>query len=378
MFAAGVVICLVILQMLPMESKKLFKDNIVNNQHPSIVQQLDIDDTEDDSHHPPDAICMPGFLESELRRVGPPKLPQHPNVTKAAVAALVSGMDHAHVTELLYSFPSLDSMFLNPFQMDFLLFYDVHGIDFTHWAIVLAKLGWKKDKSYASAAMSTMDGRWLTNLSTHVYIRGRELELPRYLQANMSLLQDPGWLKCVDRRWSLQYVLYSGAAFTHHLMLDPLVKNYDWVFKIDTDIRILSQPEVNPLSILRGDCVFAHTGMRIDYKPFASCQATAWEALLRFGQESKHQPAGKETKWCQRVDYFYGNFLAYSTQFHTSDANALMNRWLYECWPGYFRNRWGDQASWVLYLCQWLNIPDPLNSTHICEVSGRNKWFRHG
>lgn len=58
-----------------------------------------------------------------------------------------------------------------------------------------------------------------------------------------------------------------------------------------------------------------------------------------------------------------------------SEANALLNIWLYECHDGYLRHRWGDQATPALYLCQWLDIPR-LNATpHVCDFSA---WRREG
>jgi hypothetical protein len=188
------------------------------------------------------------------------------------------------------------------------------------------------------------------------------------------------WLKCDGKRRDLSYNLFSGAAFAHHLLLDPLLDTYEFTFKIDVDVNFLEQPDVDPvLAMQSADCAVLHTRLWPG-ESHHDCQEDAFEYTVEFGKLINYGPRSAQYDWCKKTDYFYANFLGLSSAVFRSPAAKLFNRWLYECTTdrGYFRHRWGDQASYPMYVCQWLDVPNVWDDPQICDFSRwRNKVFFH-
>jgi hypothetical protein len=222
-------------------------------------------------------------------------------------------------------------------------------------------------------------GDFITPRGTRVRVRARGFPLPRYLQREPTLIDAPGWRTCSGRRWPLGYVLYSGAAFAHHVLTDPLLAEYDFTIKVDTDIRFFRAPPENIVVLMQEHgCAIAHTSVLSGNGDGADCQKGAFAALLRFSELAASPIASRARPWCNRplgLDYFYGNLMGGASSFLRSEANTLLNVWLYECDEGYFRNRWGDQASPALYICQWLDAPALADAEGLCDLS---HWRRDG
>ena len=302
------------------------------------------------------------------------------------------------VTEFESTFDDLDAHFLAPFRYDHvLLFQRGAGLD---CALLAAahRLGWLDAPRAAGGqvvggsaflcallhAGACADRDFWTPRGTRVRVRARDFALPLYLQQDPSLLDAPGWRECEGQQWSLGYTMYSGAAYAHHVFIDDLLASYDFTFKVDADVRFHRRPPADPVAIMRERrCVMAHTAV-LPGSLHASCQRGAFAALQRFSKLSGSLSASAGREWCAQAvgpDYFFGNFMGGASSFLRSKANALLNTWLYECDEGYFRSRWGDQASPALYLCHWLDVPSLQgNATpHICDFSDwrRNGVFEH-
>src|SRR6202012_136186 len=97
------------------------------------------------------------------------------------------------------------------------------------------------------------------------------------------------------------------AAFSHHVPLDPLLRQFDYVFKLDIDVAFTARPDANPAHVMHAQqCSFAHA--RIDAES-PSCQAGAHASLVAFGAAVNATPASAHRRWCQLPEYFYGNFV---------------------------------------------------------------------
>lgn len=299
----------------------------------------------------------------------------------------------AIVEEFVTTFPPLDEFFLAPAQVDYVLLYSADtGLD----CMVIAaaeRLKWRRTSLSGGEAEATRGSDWcrfgfsfgssasgdyLSPRGTRVKVRARYFALPRYLQRDPSLLENINWRKCassgpeVERQWPLGYVLYSGAVFAHHLLIDPLLAQYDFTFKVDTDIRFFrAPPEDFILQMRRRGCAIAHT--QIYPGSYSSgCQHGAFEALQRFATLADSPSASAAHSWCSApsgIDYFFGNLMGGASAFLRSEANTLLNVWLYECHDGYFHYRWGDQASPALYMCHWIDAPYLNASNAVCDFS---------
>ena len=361
-------------------------------------------------------VCDAATLTRELthagRAVAPRRAESGRGSATAAVVCIIGSVPAASVAAKLWelgsrlfppqfvsefeaTFDDLDRNFLAPFHLDHvLLFQRGAGLDCALLAAA-RRLGWLDAPQAAGGvlvggndvllpcllgASVCADSDLWTPRGTRVRLRARDFALPIYLQRDPSLLDAPGWRECEGQKWSLGYVLYSGAAYAHHVYTDELLATYDYTFKVDADVRFRRRPPVDPVAVMREQrCVLAHTEV-VPGSSHASCQHGAFAALTQFSKKSGSPIASADYSWCSQShgpDYFYGNLMGGASSFLRSEANTLLNLWLYECDEGFFRSRWGDQVSPTLYLCHWLDIPS-LNKSDVSNVCDFSNWRRDG
>ena len=292
----------------------------------------------------------------------------------------MGSLEHASLGELRSNFGAVDEHLLAPHNMSFVFMYDFPALPEDEVSMQLGSLFssllWTRPPGEA-AAEGDVDGEWRSPRGTRLLVKGRRFELPLYIQRAPELLERNDWLSCHGRKFSASYNLYSGAIWSHHLFFEPLLDQFDFVFKIDLDIKFLRRAPIAPASVMQEQgCLFLHTSIN---GRDTDCQDGVFQATVAFSQLLDTSPASAKYQWCQEPHYFYGNFIGYNMYFQTTPAQLYFSRWLYECFEeGYFRHRWGDQASYPMYLCLARDIPDLRNSSDVCSLeSWRNDVFKH-
>lgn len=285
--------------------------------------------------------------------------------------------------ELRNNFDSLDRFLLSPAKFTYIFLYDFTDMlqaskeletffrDELKWNRSLQPFGKRTEN------LLVADGEWLSTRGTRILVKGRLFELPLYIQREPEVLQDPLWLGCNGHRRSVSYNLYSGAVFSHHIFSEPLLDEFDYVFKVDLDIQFLKLIPFPPSLLMRNkDCLFLHSS--IDNGK-SNCNQGVVEAAKAFSNIIRMSSNSFGFEWCDVPHYFSGNFVGYNMAFLSSPKQQYFSRWLYECVKdGYFRYRWGDQAPYPIYLCLWRHIPDIKNSSDICSIhSWRDDIFQH-
>lgn len=204
------------------------------------------------------------------------------------------------------------------------------------------------------------------------------ITLPRHYMNN------PTIPTCAGRTWPLSYAMYSGAVFSYHLMELPFLSKYDFYMKVDTDIEFSSNIPFDIMEDMSSrNCLVGHS--RIEGS--GDCEDGNLNALLQGTKDLElDAPKSAGYKWCnQHGDnakgslIFYGNFLIFSTKVLLHPDVAKMRQYMYEEYAdGYFTHRWGDQAPFVMYICQVLDIPDLEKDPQVCDYSGlRDSVFTH-
>jgi hypothetical protein len=278
---------------------------------------------------------------------------------------------------------TFDEHFLAPLGIDYVVLYQSRAGLGCDIAAIFDKLGWIRSAPTNStserlttlAGVTCGSGDFRTSLGTLVMLRARPLPFPRYIQAEPARLRDHKWGSCAGSWWTPDYRLYAGAAYASHVLVDPVLAPYDITFKIDADIEFFTRPPQNPVAVMEHQgCVWAQSAIR---KPGAGaggkdCHDGALEALERFNKEAglPPPPSGRH-EWCSHPFIFYGNFVAYASEYLRSPLNVILATWFYECHDGYFRARWGDQTPMAMFLCQHEDIEDVYNASSICDFS---KW----
>jgi hypothetical protein len=331
--------------------------------------------------------CGEEYISTELERVG---IPDFKNLQKRPIQSLRSAnvvvVDYSNVTVLkntlsvlAKNFKNLDKFFLHPFRIDYIVVTPSDAtlkVDFNFLieTLDLKRFAGRFDFIFDKTCVDIFQ----SNIGTRVIFYRRTFKLPDYLLKNLSRLDDPDWLYCAGKKWALPYVT-TNAYNTHHLLLDPFLEHYDYTFQVMFDIFFLSQPDVNPIEFMeRTGGLFLHTQV-FPGDLWHDCQENVYEYTLNFGDLAHYRARSEAYSWCKNTDWFYGNFVGFSSRFLRSRAAKIFNSYLYECTDGYFKYRWGDQASWTAFLCQWLDIPDLANDSQIVDFSyWRNKFFLHG
>jgi hypothetical protein len=288
--------------------------------------------------------------------------------------------------DLRANFGALDEHLLSPHGMALVVLYDFPAtpdeIVFEQLLALFGELSWARQAGAFNTSV-TPEGEWRSPRGTRVLVKGRRFELPLYVKNEPQLLERQDWLGCAGTRRSLSYNLYSGAVFSHHLLFEPLLDQFDFLFKVDTDIRFLRRAPEAPAAVMQQQgCLFLHSQIvSILFERHGSdCNNGVLDATDTFSRILGTAPASASHRWCRDVDYFFGNFVGHNLRFSASPSLLYFNRWLYECVKdGYFRYRWGDQAPWPMYLCLSRDIPDLDNNSDICSLqSWRENVFHHG
>ena len=335
----------------------------------------------------PHPLCEPSYLRAALAAASPP--PASLNVfsstrrpTAAAISIIGRVPSEAHqpgggavigadrmVANLLKYFPSQDEFFYVPFGVDFVLLLQAGaGIDCALLSVV-RDLGWVAWEGgapplrCANGELANATGVYRTPRGTRAIVKARDFALPRYLQRNPQLLDLPDWLACGGFRRDVSYNLFSGAAFSHHVYIEPVLDAYDVTFKMDVDVRFLRKPPFDPLVAL-SECSIMVTHVF----QWEVCNTNAIESLHKFVALTGQPAASAGREWLRLGDFTYGMFHSDVSAVLRSGASAVFHTWLYECVEdGYFRYRWGDQASWTIITGMWRDLGHDLrNSSAVC------------
>lgn len=204
------------------------------------------------------------------------------------------------------------------------------------------------------------------------------ITLPRYYMNN------PTIPNCDGRPWPLSYAMYSGAVFSYHLMELPILSKYEFYMKVDTDIEFSSNiPFDISEDMNTRNCLVGHTSILGS----GNCEEGNVKALLQGANYlGLHAPKSVGYDWCNQNGegnkgsvIFYGNFLVFSMKIILHPDVVKLRQYMYEEFTdGYFTHRWGDQAPFVMYICQALDLPDLKDDPQICDYSGlRGSIFTH-
>ena len=208
---------------------------------------------------------------------------------------------------------------------------------------------------------------FVTTHGAHILTVPIAVNLPQHLVHDIGKVQQPNWMKCANKRWSMGYVLFSGAVFSSKLLLHPILRGYDYFVKMDLDIRFL-QPIPAPSifqSMHEQGCMWMHSQYSSRKE---DCGLDGPEAVEAWAAEHQTVPASFGRKWWKSLDYFYGNFVGGWLGWVRSVENRQLATYLYENerHPGYFQHRWGDQPPFAKQLGMWFDIADG-------DVQGKNR-----
>jgi hypothetical protein len=172
--------------------------------------------------------------------------------------------------------------------------------------------------------------------------------LPDYISKNLSLLQEPSWLRCgcppvcPQKRATVGYV-QGTRWYTYDLFLEPIARRYSYWIKLDVDIWFFRPPEFNLVDAMaRTGAVFAHTGYIYNGE---GCSNDLHKALLSYLADRNFSAvSGQQPWWVQDDNVYYSNFVVSSMGFHLNEAHLELSRYLSEYRNGFFRYRWTDQS----------------------------------
>lgn len=282
------------------------------------------------------------------------------------------------VKEFLQSWPSHEDHFFAHMQNVSLLYAYPHVDAEYMQEHVAAALDWTLVESITHFHTFTHSRllRYTTPKGLEVFMQSIIVHLPSYF------LSKPVVPTCVDRKFSLQYALYSGSVWVYQLLHLPLLSRYDFLIKIDTDIDVLKpMPDVGAIMQERG-CKAMHSA----FQSSTTCEDGSVPAMKSFLKSNKDVHAASfQYPWCSTGTrpprIFHGNFVGFSTRMLQAPAVQRLSTFLYEEWAdGYFPHRWGDQASYMLYTCMALDVPDIYApNPEICDLSDlrHGKYFKH-
>jgi hypothetical protein len=203
---------------------------------------------------------------------------------------------------LLKNFPSQDEFFYAPFGgvgVDCALLGAARDLGWVAWEGDGAPL-----RLCTAVARANATGVYRTPRGTRAIVKARDFALPRYLQRNPQLLDRPEWLSCGGRR-DVSYNLFSGAAFSHHVYVEPVLDAYDVTFKMDVDVRFLRLPPFDPLAALAGCSI-----MVTRVFPWEICNTNSVEAFTKFAELTGRPASSAGREWLRVGDFTYGMFHA--------------------------------------------------------------------
>ena len=195
---------------------------------------------------------------------------------------------------------------------------------------------------------------------THIITVPIAVNLPLHVLNNPGKLKRYDWMACANMRWSLNYVLFSGAVFSSKLLFHPIMRGYDYFIKMDLDIHFL-KPIPGPSlfqSMADQHCIWMHSKVIQDDRE--DCSKDGPEAVEAWAAEHQTKPASLGTKWWKSYHYYYGNFQGGWLGWFRSVENKQLATWLYENerHPGYFQHRWGDQPPFIKMVGMWFSLTE--------------------
>ena len=262
-------------------------------------------------------LCEPDSLRREIKSL--PPAPPDDDEGPLTLAGLTVFLRHplpirnaltANVTKMLAkmrsTWPSVEAHFLLPFAADHIfLFSRGVGLDCELLGAFL-DLGWERVAPAPAAARcgagggaADAAGIYRSRRGTRIIVRGRDFALPRYLEANLGVLQNEEWLNC-GRRRDLSYVL-SMAAYAHHVLEEPALDAYGAYIKLDLDVMFRSTPPADPRELLKS-CSLAYFKLY----PDESCNTGAHDALKLFSETTGLPIASRGAPWFEAGIFFYG------------------------------------------------------------------------
>ena len=185
--------------------------------------------------------------------------------------------------------------------------------------------------------------------------------------------------KCAGKEWSLAYSMYSGAVFSYHIMQLPILSKFKFMLKLDVDIVFINKmPDIADILATKG-CAIAHSAL----KDVNSCERGVIQALKSWSN-SRNESLHLDSEMCSEGRLkrkFYGNFVAFSTEFIRSSILQDLSAYLFhEQSRGYFEYRWGDQGPFAGYACLLTNtnITANLSNRVFCDMQYlRGSFFVH-
>ena len=271
-------------------------------------------------------LCQPENLRREIESL-PPAPPddarpltmagltvfvRHPLPIRNALTANFSKM----LEKMRTTWPSQETHFLIPFAADHIfLFSRGTGIDCELLSAFL-DMGWTRMAPAPATRCNEgggdvidASGIYRSRRGTRIIVRGHTFELPRYLEANLEVLQNEEWLNCGKRR-DLSYVL-SLSAYAHHVLEEPALDAYGAYMKLDLDTLFRSTPPADPRELLE-TCALAYFKLY----PDESCNTGAHDALNLFSEITGLPIASRGAPWFETGTWFYG--LCVSSLFATN------------------------------------------------------------
>ena len=196
-----------------------------------------------------------------------------------------------------------------------------------------------------------------------------------YLRANYTPVP-----YCYGTTWSFDYAFWSGAVTTYHVLHLAIIKHFDFLFKIDLDVRYYKNVPHEFFDSDIDECDVVYTALKYQ----TDCERNTLEAMKLFfsqGYEASERSFAEEILAKSTWDfmYFYGNFVGLSTKMLLSPGSKRLANFLYEEYSdGYFKFRWGDQAPMVAFTSYYLKMTDAVKSEKTCDRSFlRDDFFQH-
>ena len=193
-------------------------------------------------------------------------------------------------------------------------------------------------------------------LQPRIFLAEMDLNLPKYIQANPSLLSVP--MEPKQCQAPIPYIQGTKWYVDEMLQLG-ILKHYDYFIKLDRDVVFRKPVSIDLLYDMnvRG-AVFAHTGEYSSHIE-APCGKGITRAMQDFSlQQSPKRPHNYpiiiNNQLCRRdhpklnkdADLYYTNFIIGRTDFFQSQLVLQFSRFLAEYPQGFFRYRWTDQIFW--------------------------------
>ena len=310
-----------------------------------------------------------------------PPLPR-PLPLPAGRAAYITVITADHFHDFLKNWPSQERHLFQPWDSHLILVVP-EGNEAPIAVAIARTLRWKRLASLTAAqrtfpcegAVDSMEeaalsGWYRTPRAVTVAVIVRRFRLPLHLQnATYAQLAPPcGPLRCcvpgsaplrqyevaMLKTWAL-----INTAFVHHALVDMgLLDAYDYLFKLDADIKMHRTPPFSPADYMRArGCAFLHTRHLEVPRENAHCWQSLVNATFRFAALHGMQPRSSARGWCRDPRlYLYGNFLGFWRPFVRAPAQRALSRWLYDNDPKYFN--YADQGAVLAYLCMWYEVAE--------------------